>query len=132
MLAPMIPEGKTMKNKAFCIMFLATIPAAATAQPASTSMAQCAGVYDSMTRLMPSIDRQEALARAASQYLRAARTQAAREGIAQPEKTTDATYRETRDTWERKGARVVFSQEFRDWTTYCRSFAENRGIELGL
>ena len=34
--------------------------------------------------------------------------------------------------WEAKGPKVVFTEEYRDWTNYCRSFARSRGIKLGF
>ncbi|MEC7764001.1 MAG: hypothetical protein VX874_19010 [Pseudomonadota bacterium] len=108
------------------------LSSAAQAQPYSTSMAQCAGIYEAMTRLMTSIDKQETLARAASAYLQSARAQAVEEGRGDGDKAVEATFTSTRDEWEAKGARAVFSQGFRDWTAYCRSFADDRGIDLGL
>ncbi|MBL6426634.1 MAG: hypothetical protein HOY44_03835 [Maritimibacter sp.] len=121
-----------MTVKAFTFFALFAIPLPVQAQPYSTSMAQCAGLYDALTRLMTSVDKQESLAVAASRYLGSARAQAMREGRNDPEKAVEATYSSTRDEWIAKGARIVFSQESHDWAAYCRSFAQDQGIDLGL
>lgn len=121
-----------MTVKALTFFALFAIPLPVQAQPYSTSMAQCAGLYDALTRLMTSVEKQESLAVAASRYLGSARAQAMREGRSDAEKAVEATYSSTRDEWIAKGARIVFSQEFHDWAAYCRSFAQDQGIDLGL
>tara|TARA_R100000322_G_scaffold75912_9_gene47659 strand:+ start:50958 stop:51320 length:363 start_codon:yes stop_codon:yes gene_type:complete len=118
--------------KSLFVSLLILAPTGAAAQPFSTSMAQCAGIYDSVARFMTDPNRQAELVHAAADWLDAARVQAVGEGVVDPEKTVHATYRVAKAEWEAKGMRIVFSQEFRDWTAYCRSFAADRGIELGL
>ena len=42
-----------------------------------------------------------------------------------------ATFEATRTEWQQKGATAVLSQDFKVWMAYCRSFAKDRGIDLG-
>lgn len=121
-----------MYPKSFLLLAFCVAPLSGQAQPYSTSMAQCAGIFDAMSQLVTSPENQKKVATVSAAYLDSARAQAVREGVEDPDKVVDATFTTTSDEWARKGARAVFSQDYRDWTAYCRSFAKDQGIEFDL
>ena len=105
---------------------------AGAAQPLSKSMAECAGLLSAMKEF----NRQESLDnwldQAVSIWIPAAEWQAAIEGI---DASDTVSYAQThadakRDDWVSKGRLVVLSEDFRDWTAYCRKLARAKGIDL--
>ena len=60
----------------------------------------------------------------------AAEAAAMREGCLDPQGYVDVTWGAKCAEWSGKGASYVFLQDFRDWTAYCRSLADHKGIRL--
>lgn len=119
-----------MNRLALVLLALPALPAVATAQPYSESAADCAAVYQNAAQWVETDASAEKLMVAARIFVDAAVTQADREGR---RLNTDAAWTlvdgKTAE-WEAKGAAVVFTKEFRDWTSYCRSFAGHLGIDI--
>ncbi len=102
----------------------------AAAQPFSQSMAQCAGLYEAAGTMVASEDNRAKLAWAAAAFSEAARVQAGAEGQDDPGAWVNRHQDAMRADWLARGTPAVLSQDFRDWTSYCRKFAKDRGIEL--
>lgn len=99
-------------------------------QPYSESMADCAALYQNAAQWMDTDDSADRLMHAAIQWADAAVAQATKEGRATTlERVWEQIDRKTED-WEEKGQTVFFTQEFRDWTQYCRSFAQAQGVRI--
>ncbi|KIN70772.1 hypothetical protein Z945_3236 [Sulfitobacter noctilucae] len=117
-----------MKNLA--LLFVLALPQSTSAQPFSESMADCASVYQNAAQWVKTDDSADRLMSAAVSWAEAAVKQSYAEG--QPT-TAEAVWekidRKT-EGWEAKGHKVFFTQDFRDWTQYCRSFAKAQGIAL--
>lgn len=109
---------------------LASVPAAA--QPFSESMADCAALHQNAAQWVQSERTAQQLMVAARAWAVAAVAQAKREERSIPEAAMwDKIDAKTAD-WEAKGAQAVRTKEFEDWTAYCRSFAQDQGIDTGL
>ncbi|MEP5727897.1 MAG: hypothetical protein ABJL67_00845 [Sulfitobacter sp.] len=105
-------------------------PTAANTQPFSESMAECAALYQNAAQWVNTDESADKLMFAAISWADAALIEAQSEG---PSATSDAIWQliDRKTTrWEAKGEGVFFSQDFRDWTQYCRKFAKERGMEV--
>ncbi len=118
-----------MRNLLWATAYL--IPTTAMAQPFSESMAECAAVYQNAAQWVATDTAADKLMQASITWAEAAKTQAKTEVESQSEESIWAMIDEKTSHWEAKGNKVFFSQEFRDWTQYCRSFAKDRGISIG-
>ena len=117
------------------LSFLAVIVSVAgpvAAQPFSQSMAQCAGLFEAVQRMVPEHESIAKIEAAAAAFLEAAVTEARAEGQDDPEAWVERHRDEMRAEWEEYGGLKVFSQDFVDWTDYCRSFADDRGIDMSF
>lgn len=101
-------------------------------QPFSQSMAECSAIYAVSADWVNDEARKGLLSTAADQWRAAALAQAQTEGLRNPQVTIDAQFDSKRQEWLDRGRMAVFSEEFGDWFDYCRSFAKNQGIDLGL
>lgn len=114
-------------------LFLTTalvVPTSAGAQPYSESMADCAAVYQNAAQWVKTDESADKMMHAAIQWAEAAVVQARAEGTAV---STDALWQKIdrkTEAWESKGSAVFFSQDFRDWTQYCRRFAADQGVSI--
>tara|TARA_R110002110_G_scaffold17648_8_gene75144 strand:+ start:391 stop:771 length:381 start_codon:yes stop_codon:yes gene_type:complete len=116
-------------NKFFGAVFVLW-PAGLLAQPYSESMADCAAIYQNAAQWVESEASAEQLMFAARRWAAAAVVQTAAEGQPMSERGMwDKVDRKT-GAWGEKGAMFALTTEFRDWTSYCRSFAKDRGIEI--
>ena len=106
------------------------IPTMASAQPYSHSMADCAGIYQNAAQWVDTDESANKLMHAVTQWADAAVTQARAEGISSPEERMWQRIDSKTSEWETKGAGVFFTQDFRDWMQYCRSFAQDRGLSI--
>ncbi len=106
------------------------IPTGTAAQPFSDSMADCAAIYQNAAQWVETDEAADRLMLAATRWAEAAITQARAEGVVQAENSVWTHIDNKTDQWEEKGQTVFFSQEFRDWTQYCRAFAKDRGIAI--
>lgn len=106
------------------------IASPAIAQPYSESMADCASVYQNAAQWVNTDESADKLMYAAVNWAEAAVVQSKAEGRATTiEAIWEKIDRKT-DDWEAKGQGVFFSQDFRDWTQYCRKFAKDRGVSI--
>ena len=106
------------------------LPTHTAAQPYSTSMADCAAIYQNAAQCVETDAAADRLMLAATRWAEAAITQARSEGVDQADNSVWTHIDSKTDQWEEKGQSVFFSQEFRDWTQYCRAFAKDRGISI--
>ncbi len=111
----------------FLIMLTLAAPTGLAAQPYSASMADCAALYQNAAQWVRPhlVDR---LMYAAVQWHGAAVSRSHSEG--QPVSDDQMWDRVNAQTaiWEAEGAAFIMSQEFRDWTAYCRSFARQVNV----
>ena len=52
------------------------------------------------------------------------------EGQFYPDFFVETAFRAAFDDWRGRGRLVALTEEFEDWTAYCRSLAEARGLDL--
>ncbi len=105
-------------------------PTVVAAQPYSESMADCASLYQNAAQWVKTDESADKMMYAAIQWAEAAVIQSQAEGR---DLSIDAIWQKVdgkTEKWEEKGAKVFFSQEFRDWTQYCRKFARDRGVSI--
>ncbi|WP_159805103.1 hypothetical protein [Litoreibacter roseus] len=107
-------------------------PAAASAQPFSESMADCAALHQNAAQWATSPDAVDRLIYAAKSWADAAFTQATQEGRGLTKDSLWELIDSKTQEWEDRGGTVFFTQDFRDWTAYCRSFAKDRGIQTEM
>lgn len=106
-------------------------PCAAQAQPYSDSMADCAALYQNSAQFV-SDDRADMFHYAMRQWHTAAVKQSAKEGRPLTEKQMWEKVNAQSQKWEQNGAMFIFSQEFRDWSAYCKSFARHIDVTYTL
>lgn len=112
------------------LMFLLATALPASAQPFSQSMAECAGLHDALSRLTrDSVTRLRTDALAIG-WADAAVRRADAEGQRAPDDYVAAFRTAKSEEWQRKGVLIIFSQDFRDWVDYCRSFADHMNIDI--
>lgn len=106
------------------------LPTSVASQPYSESMAECASLYQNAAQWVRTDDMADRLMKAAIQWADAAVTQADAEG--RPTDTDVMWQRIDSRTqaWEAMGQGVFSTENFRDWDSYCKSFARARGIRL--
>jgi len=106
------------------------IPLAATAQPYSASMTDCASLYQNMAQIVRSEQDAYRMMYSVNMWAEAAVVQAKAEGRTT---TFEATWEEIdqkTEAWQAKGKLFFFSEEFRDWAAYCRKFAKHTGVAI--
>lgn len=112
------------------VIALAVCAVPAGAQPFSQSMAQCAGISQLLSDWVQDPTAAEVANYRAAVWFNAAIVQAEGEGIgdaaAHVHQIKQATYAE----WEGRGKAMVFSEDFKDWASYCRSFGDHLGLQL--
>jgi len=101
------------------------------AQPFSESMMDCAAVYQSSAQFVTSEQATQKLLKATRQWAETALDQSCAEGNDVEMSSVWDRIDEKAALWEAKGPTVVFTEEYRDWMKYCRSFARSRGIKIG-
>lgn len=107
-----------------------TLAAPAAAQPYSTSMAQCAALTRNVAQWVTTEDAEARLMAATRLWQRAAVSRAQLEGVPDAaQQVAQVMARQSRE-WERGGAAFFYTQEFVDWTDYCRKFAQAQNIDL--
>lgn len=105
-------------------------PSATQAQPYSESMADCASVYQNAAQWVRTDESAEKLMVVARRWHAAAVAQSQAEGRRISETAMWDKIDSKTEEWEAKGAVFAFSEEFRDWTSYCRKFAKHTGVEI--
>lgn len=114
--------------RAIIIAVAMACPSTAIAQPYSQSMVQCAALYQNAAQWVPSDDLAAQLMDVAHIWADASLDQSALEGKNITLDEVWVTVDAQTTVWEAEGAMFVFSEEFRDWTAYCKAFAKDRGI----
>jgi hypothetical protein len=115
------------------LSFLAVILSVAgpvAAQPFSQSMAQCAGLFEGVRNVISKPENLAKLDAAARAFSQAAVVEARAENREDPAAWVAQHQSEMRAEWEAYGGLAAFSQDFIDWTGYCRAFADDRGIDM--
>jgi hypothetical protein len=101
------------------------------AQPYSESMLECAALYQNSAQFVTSEQASERLLRAARLWADSAYDQSCAEGNPlDPISVWDRIDQKSAE-WEAKGPALFFTEEYRDWMKYCRSFAHSRRLNLG-
>ena len=113
------------------LVILCLCPSALVAQPYSQSMAECAGLYQNAAQWVKTDASSGELLALAGQWAKAAVKQAKHERINDAETTILQHIDATTVEWEEKGPSAFMSQDFRDWTSYCRSFAKHMKLKVG-
>ncbi|RKF16961.1 hypothetical protein D6850_05390 [Roseovarius spongiae] len=115
-------------------MALVVAPGMASAsQPISESFVQCAQLYDLSNRYDPSrrsTEKGAMLEQAAAKFMTGAQSEARKEGRSDVSEYLAHMAETKAADWDAKGRSYVFTQDFRDWMSYCRSLARSRGIKL--
>ena len=119
-------------KKVFPILLTGCLATPVAAQPFSESMAECAALHQNAAQWVRSDEAVEKLMFATYRWAEAAITQAELEGTADAATAMWAMINRKTVEWEVRGAAVFATDDFRDWTDYCRAFAKDRGIETGL
>jgi hypothetical protein len=117
-----------MRPALLLTLLLAGTPAAA--QPYSQSLAQCGALYALMSDWVDHPENSTRLAHASVVFAQAATLRAGTEGVADPAVASQAQAAEKRAEWVQNGKLWIFTEEFRDWTRYCRAFARDRGLDI--
>ncbi len=116
------------------ILLLALVPILtaqeSAAQPYSTSLAQCAGLYQNAAQWVSSEESVERLMAMTRRFHAASIARAQAEGIADPEGEMTRLMDRQTEEWEALGSPFFFSQDYRDWTSYCRKFGRSQGIDV--
>ncbi|WP_375228288.1 hypothetical protein [Roseobacter sp. S98] len=99
-------------------------------QPISESMVQCGALYAVAAEWVSEGEAQQRLIRMAGVWEDAAYTRAHGEGRAVAGAWVAETWRGKCNYWADKGALYVFTQDFRDWTSYCRALARHEGLDI--
>ncbi|WP_298842751.1 hypothetical protein [uncultured Roseobacter sp.] len=102
---------------------------AQTGQPISESMVQCGALYSVAAEWVSEGPGQERLLHAADVWAQAAYARAEHKGRTDPENWVSGMWRSKCNGWYDHGAGYVFTQDFRDWTAYCRALARHEGLE---
>lgn len=115
----------------FLLGLFIVAPLSVSAQPFSESMMDCAAIYQSSAQFVTSEQATQKLLKATRAWAESAFDQSCAEGNDVEMMSVWDRIDEKAAVWEAKGPKVVFTEEYRDWTNYCRSFARSRGIKLG-
>ncbi|MDV7142449.1 hypothetical protein R3X27_07110 [Tropicimonas sp. TH_r6] len=102
-------------------------------QPFSESLVDCAALFTISNRAYPErrhAGKGLALEQLGETFLAAAEARARAEGRTDPTGYICDLEAEKTAAWDSRGAFFVFSEEFRDWTSYCRSLSDHLGISL--
>ncbi|WP_371227770.1 hypothetical protein [Roseovarius sp. 2305UL8-3] len=116
--------------KTLVVMAFALVPTIALSQPYSQSMADCAAIYRNAAQSVHSDANVDDLMGVSQRWSEASVIQARAEGLVDPQDTMHAIIDSKTKDWEAKGKAVFLTEEFRDWTKYCRSFAKHVGVDV--
>ncbi len=112
------------------ILLACALATPATAQPYSASMAQCAALMQNAAQWVESDENADRLMAATRSWHKAAIARAKAEGVQEAQRRmTEVMDRQTA-LWEAEGAAFFYTEEFRDWTSYCKAFAKAQNIDL--
>ncbi|SFR55855.1 hypothetical protein [Litoreibacter janthinus] len=109
-----------MKRLVLALSLVST-PAQA-GQPIYESMAECAGIFKAMSEMMETQEKRDRLNGAYLNWAKASADEAGHD--------MTPLISEKAEDWRSKGAKVAFTQDFRDWTKYCRSLAKHKHLVI--
>lgn len=116
--------------KTLIVATVMCIPLAAAAHPYSASMTDCASLYQNMARIVRSEQDAYRMMYSVNMWAEAVVVRAKAEGRTTTFETTWKEIDEKTDAWQAKGKLFFFSEEFRDWATFCRKFAKHMDIAI--
>lgn len=102
-------------------------------QAYSESLMDCAALFGISNRMDPekaNHGKGLVLSRISETLEDAAFEQAVLEGHSDPKSYLEGVRAESVAQWDSKGVLFVFSDEFKDWTSYCRKFSGHLGISF--
>jgi len=91
-------------------------------QPISVSMAECAAIAFVSAELVETPSRKTYILGVADTWLQAAHSEAGQD-------MTNIADQKA-EHWRKKGLRLPFTQDYRDWSKYCGSLARHRKIKF--
>lgn len=106
-----------LRLAAVFILFPTTVFAG---QPLHVSMAQCAGINKAVSAYVNTPEKSAKMEAYVALWEEAAAAQAG--------KDMSKVVAETTREWEGYGPQVVFQQDFKDWSAYCRELARKIGL----
>lgn len=122
-----------MRWAGFCVLLCLSGQPGLAQQPYSESLVDCASLYTISNRAFPERATSEKGAKLQEMervLLWAAIEQAQKEGHADALSHVNDLSARKAAHWDSKGLRFIFSDEFRDWMSYCRKFTAHLGIDL--
>lgn len=108
--------------KRLVIVFCLFAAPAQAGQPIYVSMAECAGIFDALISQISPSPRRERIEIAQENWVKAANAEAGRD--------VRKLIAEKSALWFAKGASVVYTEEFEDWSNYCRSLAKHKKLQI--
>ncbi|WP_300031828.1 hypothetical protein [uncultured Roseobacter sp.] len=120
-----------IRQTAAALLLAGSVAPAKAGQPIGESMVACGALYSVAAEWVSPGSAAERLTQAAEVWAAAAYTRAEREGRSDPRVWVSDLWRSKCNDWSEKGTAYVFSQDFRDWTAYCRALARHEGLETG-
>lgn len=100
-------------------------------QPLSESLVDCATIFSMTTRAFPEhqTEKTAALRSAERVLLQEAGNKARAENRPTPQKYITRLVIE-KQKWDARGIQFIFTDEFRDWASYCGSLSKHFGVDL--
>ena len=117
-----------MRILTLAVSVLLTAPAGNAGQPISESMVQCSALYSVAGSWVENAEKAARLYSLSDAWVAASEARAAAEGISLSQDRVNALWTHKCAEWSSKGRLYVFSQDFRDWMSYCKAL----GREVGL
>jgi hypothetical protein len=108
------------------------LSAPAAAQPISQSMAECAALYSVAGDHVGTLSTAERLYEISEGWFGLAISTARAEGRRAPEAHVGSAYTAKCEEWSDRGRSWAFSEEFRDWTAYCRALGKRHDLDIAL
>lgn len=117
----------------FCAIAAAAPAPVAAQQPYSESLVDCAAIFTTTNRRFPERaegEKGRRLQAVGDKLIVAALDQAKKEGVSDPGAHVNELYAAKSAKWDDRSLMFIFSEEFRDWASYCRKFTAHLGIDL--
>ena len=122
-----------LKQQTLALAFLSLLmPPIYAKQAISESLLDCAALFTMSTRAFP--ERQTAktaaLKNAANLLTAKAHERAATEGRSNIKQYVAKLLRKKQNKWDARGVGFIFSDEFGEWASYCRSLSKHLGLNI--
>lgn len=101
-------------------------------QPLSESLVDCATIFSITTRAYPERQTKKSIALSSAErvLLQAAENRARAENRPLAQSYIAKLVIEKQTHWDARGVDFIFTDEFRDWASYCRALSNELGIDL--